>query len=77
MIAALLALAGCSPSVDHKGKTPLVEVNGNFLYKEDLQTVAPVGVTKADSTRFADEYIRNWVEDELLFQKAEIKRVLI
>lgn len=71
VIAALLALAGCSPSVDHKGKTPLVEVNGNFLYKEDLQTVAPVGVTKADSTRFADEYIRNWVEDELLFQKAE------
>lgn len=71
VIAALLALAGCSPSVDHKGKTPLVEVNGTFLYKEDLQAVAPVGATKADSARFADEYIRNWVEDELLFQKAE------
>ena len=30
-------LSGCGPEHDHKGKTPLVEVAGEYLYKEDLQ----------------------------------------
>lgn len=71
ILVAVLLLAGCTPSVDHKGKTPLVEVAGNFLYKEDLQEVMPIGLSQKDSTAFADEYIRNWAEDELLYQKAE------
>lgn len=71
ILVAVLLLAGCTPSVDHKGKTPLVEVAGNFLYKEDLQAVMPIGLSQKDSTAFADEYIRNWAEDELLYQKAE------
>lgn len=70
LIAALL-LAGCTSPIDHKGKTPLVEVAGSFLYKEDLQAVMPVGLSQKDSTDFADEYIRNWAEDELLYRKAE------
>lgn len=68
---ALFLLSGCSKTMDHKGKTPLVEVNHRFLYQEDLRTVLPVGITGKDSTRLADNYIRNWIEDELLFQKAE------
>lgn len=71
ILVAVLLLAGCTPSVDHKGKTPLVEVAGNFLYKEDLQAIMPIGLSQKDSTAFADEYIRNWAEDELLYQKAE------
>lgn len=71
ILVAVLLLAGCTPSADHKGKTPLVEVAGNFLYKEDLQAVMPIGLSQKDSTAFADEYIRNWAEDELLYQKAE------
>lgn len=71
ILVAVLLLAGCTPSVDHKGKTPLVEVAGNFLYKEDLQAVMPIGLSQKDSTAFADDYIRNWAEDELLYQKAE------
>lgn len=71
ILVAVLLLAGCTPSVDHKGQTPLVEVAGNFLYKEDLQAVMPIGLSQKDSTAFADEYIRNWAEDELLYQKAE------
>lgn len=67
----LLLFTGCSKTIDHKGKTPLVEVNQRFLYQEDLRAVLPVGVTGKDSTRLADHYIRNWIEDELLFQKAE------
>lgn len=68
-IAGLIVLSGCGKTVDHKGKTPLVEVDHEFLYKEDLQAVMPMGMRGQDSVRFAEEYIRNWVQDVLLYKK--------
>lgn len=65
------ALYGCSQEHDHKGKTPLVEVAGEHLYKEDLQAALPLNISKDDSVLFAEHYIKNWVEDVLLFEKAE------
>ena len=61
----------CSPAPDHRGRTPLAEVEGRFLYREDLQAALPVGVAKADSTRFADDYVKRWAEETLLYAKAE------
>ena len=66
-----LLLSGCSQSVDHHGKTPLVEAGGVFLYREDLLPVIPPALKGKDSARFAEAYIREWIEDALLFQKAE------
>ncbi|MDO4181818.1 MAG: peptidylprolyl isomerase [Bacteroidales bacterium] len=65
------ALCGCSREHDHKGKTPLVEVDGEFLYREDLLAALPLNMSKDDSTLFAEHYIRNWVQDILLYEKAE------
>ena len=56
---------------DHGGKTPLVELDGSFLYWEDLQRVQPQGLSADDSLLFARHYIRNWVEDILLYQQAQ------
>ena len=67
----LLLCLACSPSYDHKGKTPLVEVDGHFLYREDLLAVQPAGLPPDDSLLFADDYVRNWVEEVLLYGKAE------
>lgn len=61
----------CKEQHDHKGKTPLVEVEGNFLYKEDLMAVLPVGLSKEDSILFTEHYIHDWVKDVLLYEKAE------
>ena len=69
MIAAVMT--GCGQEHNHKGKTPLVEVSGEFLYKEDLQAALPLNISKDDSVLFAEHYIRNWIEDALLFDKAE------
>ncbi len=66
-----IAFGGCSKQQDHKGMTPLVEVAGKFLYQEDLQAALPLSLTPDDSVLFAENYIRNWVEDVLLFEKAE------
>lgn len=49
----------------------LVEVDNNFLYKEDLQAVFPAGLSKDDSLLFAENYIRNWIEDVLLYGRAK------
>ncbi|MBQ2856432.1 MAG: peptidyl-prolyl cis-trans isomerase [Bacteroidaceae bacterium] len=71
LLCLLLAFSGCSQKHDHKGKTPLVEVGGKFLYQEDLQAALPLNLSTDDSVLFAESYIRNWVEDALLFEKAE------
>ena len=54
-----------------RGKTPLVKLNGNVLYAEDLLQVLPLGITGQDSVEFSEKYIRNWVEDVMFYQNAE------
>ena len=58
---------GAVRSTTIRGKTPLVEVAGEYLYKEDLQAHFPFNISKDDSVLFAEHYIRNWVEDVLHF----------
>ena len=70
LLITLLGCGACKEQRDHKGKTPLVEVDGNFLYKEDLMSVLPVGLSKDDSILFAEHYIRSWAEEILLYEKA-------
>ena len=68
----MLLVGACGkPQYDHKERTPLVELDGNFLYQEDLAAVQPVGQSKDDSLLFAEHYIRNWAEDILMYEKAQ------
>lgn len=71
LLISLLFCTSCADKHDHKGQTPLVEVNGNFLYKEDFDAVLPVGLSKDDSLLFAEHYIRSWAEEALLYEKAQ------
>ena len=71
VFALVAVMFSCEQKHDYKGKMPLVEVAGKFLYQEDLRQVLPLNLSKDDSVLFAESYIRNWVEDVLLFDKAE------
>lgn len=72
IITAFVFLAsGCTETVDHKGKTPLVQVGDNYLYMEDVMAVTPPGISEKDSAEMADRYIKNWIDDMLLYAKAE------
>ena len=71
LLGTLLLLAACTSQTDHGGKTPLVEVNGAYLYHEDLQAILPLNINPADSTAFAERCIQNWVEEQLLYMQAE------
>ncbi|MBQ8501035.1 MAG: peptidyl-prolyl cis-trans isomerase [Bacteroides sp.] len=67
----ILLCGACTSTYDHKGQTPLVELDGKFLYREDLQSVLPAGLSGKDSLAFAEDYIRNWAEETLLYDKAQ------
>ena len=66
-----MALLSCTKEVNHHGKTPLAQVDGAFLYMEDVQQALPMLINKEDSVEFVSKYIQNWAEDVLLFHKAE------
>ncbi len=40
------------------------------LYKQDLSEIIPSNLDKTDSTLMADDYIKKWVKQELVIQKA-------
>ena len=52
------------------GKTPIVEIGQDVLYAEDIKQVLPLGLSEADSTLFAEQFIRNWAQDVLFYQNA-------
>ncbi len=72
-IVGALLLVGCSSSSRSKTDAAgaLVTVNGESLFEDDLRNAMPIGLHGEDSVRFADAYIRNWVEDAVLFMQAE------
>lgn len=67
----VLSFYSCTEAIDHKGRTPLVQIDNDFLYKEDVVSVIPPGVSEKDSTEMAEKYIRGWIDDMLLYKKAE------
>lgn len=67
----LCLFGSCQQKVEHGGKTPLVQVANRYLYQEDLNKVLPFGISSSDSVQFAKDFIRKWIEEQLLYGKAE------
>ncbi len=52
-------------------KTPLLEVNGHVLYRENLPQTSLVSQTRADSANLVDSYIKRWVIDAMMYDYAK------
>ncbi len=52
-------------------RQPLIEVEGHFLYQDELAPVIPSGISTADSAALADAFIRNWATNVLLYENAK------
>lgn len=52
-------------------KKPLLEVEGKFLYKDDVQDIIPPNVNSKDSSEIAQSYIRKWVTTVLMYENAK------
>ena len=49
---------------------PIARVNQTFLYPEDLQGIAPAGVSKSDSIDMIKRYINSWGRKQLMLDQA-------
>lgn len=52
-------------------KLPIVSVNQKTLYKSDLDNAIPAGLNANDSAQSAEAYIKMWISEELIYEKAK------
>jgi hypothetical protein len=76
MAALLLVQAGCAGKGKRKADaakdySPIVSVYGKVLYKSDLDNALLNNGATQDSAKAADAYIRMWINDELVYEKAQ------
>lgn len=65
---------------------PIARVQDKFLYKQDIEGIAPKGTNPADSANMVYRYIQNWIKKQLMiaeasnsieFDRAEIERKIL
>ena len=61
----------CAQKAADNARTPILEVEGKFLYLDQIQDIIPPNVNKEDSTEIAESFIRKWVTDVLLYENAK------
>lgn len=71
LLSLLWTLTSCHQEVEHGGKHPLVQVGNTFLYLEEMQQQLPYGLSGGDSIKFVQEFVQKWVEEQVLYEKAE------
>jgi hypothetical protein len=52
-------------------KVPIARVDQNVLYLSEIQSAIPDSVSKDDSILIAEDFVRNWINNELLVKKAQ------
>lgn len=70
LLTALIYLGGCGQNVLNNDK-PVAEVGNKKLYISEVTSVIPNDLDSKDSALLADNYIRKWVRQTLMLQKAE------
>ncbi|ELR70994.1 hypothetical protein C900_03124 [Fulvivirga imtechensis AK7] len=52
---------------------PIARVRDQYLYPEDVEGIAPAGMSKEDSTERVQRFVNNWIHKQLLIQEAATK----
>jgi len=68
-LAFLLISCGEVEEIDSRPKLALV--GESTLYIEDVQDRMPKGLSEEDSINFINQYIENWIKEEVVMQQAE------
>lgn len=71
ILAVVFLFFSCRESSSEKDRgDALVKVGNNVLTRTDLETVMPDGLNSKDSALFVTDYIKQWVNDQLLYDVA-------
>lgn len=69
LIFAGLLILSCS-KLDKTKEVVVAEVSEKKLYASDLSKIIPTDIDKNDSSIMANDFIKKWIQQELLIQKA-------
>lgn len=67
----LLTLFGCRKSKPERDEEPIARVYDKYLYRSDVARLVPEGTSPEDSARLVEDYIDNWVRQNLILRVAE------
>jgi len=71
LLVTLVGVISCAPKTPDVERKPLLEVEGKFLYLDEVQQVVPPNISDSDSTQIAKRFIRKWVTDVLIYENAK------
>lgn len=66
-----LMLWSCKNNTAEYKRTALLEVEGKFLYEDQVDNIIPPNLSSEDSAQMAERYIRKWVTDVLVYENAK------
>jgi hypothetical protein len=69
LVGSMLVMSACSAMEKKQQAGAAVELNGNYIYQSTLDALT-LGLSGEDSTRVAQQYIRQWAQDILLYDEA-------
>ncbi len=76
----LLLIAGGCEFVKLKSAAPetgneaaVARVYDTFLYRKDLEGIAPQNLSEADSIKLVEKYVESWIKKQLMITKASAK----
>ena len=62
----------CSLFEDEVSDTAIARVEDRYLFHADIEGVVPVNTPVEDSVLIINNYIKNWIKDNLILHKAEL-----
>lgn len=69
-IITLCTLVSCQQIQRDLTRDAVLEMNGNFLYLDEIEKVVPKGLSVADSVSYANTYKKQWIISNLMYNKA-------
>lgn len=72
LLVSIPVFLGCQKS-DKKDESRIayLEVDGKYLYLDEIHSVIPQGCSRQDSLSIANNYIRKWITEALVYDHAE------
>jgi hypothetical protein len=71
IILSLCALVSCQQIQRDLTRNAVLEMNGNYLYLDEIEQVIPTNLSVADSAKYAESYKKQWIISNLMYQKAK------
>lgn len=67
----LLILTSCFTEGDKGSDNVLARVQNEYLYESEIRDMVPKGTSSKDSLNLVQNFIQNWVNEQLILHKAE------